>query len=100
MARTTYYFEQDADGNFKAVERRPERTEVNAPHVIPDSMDALKHHGDGKIYTSKRKFAKTTRALDLVEYGNEMPPGPKPYTGEGVKQDIIEAVNYLESKSA
>lgn len=49
-----------------------------APHVISDNMDPLKHHATGEIMTSKRAFARTTRAMGCVELGNEPIQARKP----------------------
>lgn len=40
-------------------------------YVIRDEMDPVRHPADGKIYTSKRAFRKTTRAAGCEEVGNE-----------------------------
>lgn len=42
-----------------------------ATYVISDTMDATLHHCDGKMYTSKAQYRKTTRAHGCVEFGNE-----------------------------
>lgn len=52
------------------IEFRKEDKIVNAPNVIQDSMDALKHHGDGRMYDSKSNFRKTTKRLGFEERGD------------------------------
>lgn len=42
-----------------------------APHIISDHMQPLKHHGSGKIIDSKSSFRKETKALGCIEIGNE-----------------------------
>ena len=39
--------------------------------VISDSMEPLKHHGSGRTIDSKSRFRAETRALGLIEIGNE-----------------------------
>ena len=43
----------------------------SAPNVISDNMDPLKHHGTGRIISSKREFSRETRQAGMVEIGNE-----------------------------
>ena len=43
----------------------------SAPNVISDNMESLKHHATGRMISSKRAFAKETRAAGCVEIGNE-----------------------------
>jgi len=42
-----------------------------APSVIGDEMDSLRHMADGQYYTSKAKFRQATRDAGCVEIGNE-----------------------------
>ena len=49
-----------------------------APHVISDNMEPLKHHGTGRIISSKREFSKETRQAGMVELGNEPIRARKP----------------------
>ena len=42
-----------------------------APMVISDHMEPLKHHGTGRVLDSKSEFRKDTRAVGAVEIGNE-----------------------------
>ena len=70
-----------------------------APAIIPDELGALRHHGDGKIYTSKRAFSAATRALGLVEYGTEDPAKYyKPERPKGIKEDILRTYHELRSR--
>lgn len=43
----------------------------NAPNVISDAMDPIKHMGTGQLIDSKAKFRTDTRASGCVEIGNE-----------------------------
>ena len=51
--------------------------EADAPNVIRDEMDSLRHMADGKHYTSKAKFRQATRDAGCVEIGNEAVIKPK-----------------------
>lgn len=42
-----------------------------APQIISDNMEPLKHHGTGRIISSKREFSKETRGAGMVELGND-----------------------------
>lgn len=39
--------------------------------VISDTMPETKHHGTGRVHTSKAKFRADTRAIGATEIGNE-----------------------------
>jgi hypothetical protein len=54
------------------------RSNLNAPHVITDTMPPTEQV-DGKFYESKRAFRAVGRALGLTEVGNEKPK-PKQFT--------------------
>lgn len=43
----------------------------SAPYVISDGMEPTKHHGTGRMISSKRAFSAETRAAGMVELGNE-----------------------------
>lgn len=60
--------------NGKLVDKRfaePLHSGGPATHVISDTMDALQHMADGKMYTSKAKFRAATKAAGCIELGNE-----------------------------
>ncbi len=60
--------------NGRVVDKRrakPKFSASDATQVISDTMDALQHHADGKMYDSKQKFRETTRAYGYIEYGSE-----------------------------
>jgi hypothetical protein len=42
-----------------------------APNVISDNIEPLKHHATGRLISSKRAFSKETRAAGCIELGNE-----------------------------
>lgn len=73
------------------------RSSLSAPMVQSDSMDALMHHGTGKIMDSKSAFRKKTKELGLVEFGNEPPKPAKPkrLSKEDRKKDIARAITQL-----
>ena len=49
----------------------PKHETSNAPHVISDTMEPVKHHATGAIIDSKARFRADTRASGCVEIGNE-----------------------------
>lgn len=48
---------------------KPKR--VDAPAVYQDSMDAIEHPADGRMYDSKSAFRRVTKEHGLEERGNE-----------------------------
>lgn len=70
-----------------------------APYVISDNMEPLKHHGTGKIISSKRAFSKETRAAGMIELGNEPIKARKPIPldkrqrREDIKRTVYELRN-------
>jgi len=51
--------------------KNPENSSSDAPYVIRDEMEPLRHMADGRTYSSKRKFRDATKAAGCVEIGNE-----------------------------
>lgn len=47
------------------------RASSNAPYVISDTMDAVKHMGTGQMIDSKSGHRAATKASGCVEIGNE-----------------------------
>lgn len=45
-----------------------QRQNPKAPYIRCDTMEPLKHQGDGKVYDSKSAFDATSKALGLVEW--------------------------------
>lgn len=64
--RTTYVIR---NGEF--VEKPS--TYTDAPQIITDEMPPTRHMGNGKYYTSKKKFRQATKEAGCVEIGNESP---------------------------
>ena len=79
--RTTYIFHQDASGKYRPIEVSKLTSENKAPGIICDSMQALEHPCDGRIYDSKSLFRRVTKAYGMEEKGNdgryEKPREPK-----------------------
>lgn len=67
--------------------------------VISDSMEPTKHHGTGRMISSKRAFSQETRRAGMVELGNEKikPRAPIPLDRgqrrEAIKRSIYELRN-------
>lgn len=92
MARATYVLR---DG--KLVEKRyaPPLRQV---HVIRDEMAETRHMADGKLYTSKSKFRRATRAAGCVEVGNEaLKPQTVEMSREERARDIRTAWEQIEA---
>lgn len=83
---------------------KAEQIITEAPHVIGDEMDPLRHMGDGKMYSSKRKFRDATKAAGCVEIGNENPvvrQRPKlELDRRQRREDIRRAINDLRDGRA
>lgn len=45
----------------------------SAPAVISDTMNALRHHGTGRVTESKSQFRRMTKASGCIETGNSLP---------------------------
>lgn len=75
------------------------RNSDRAPYVISDTMEPTKHHGTGRMISSKRAFSRETRAAGMVEIGNEPIRPRKPVLldkrerREAVKQAIYQLRN-------
>ncbi len=75
----------------------PKRSSLPAPMVQSDTMDAVMHHGCGKVMDSKSAFRKKTKELGLVEFGDQKPTRAKPkkLSKEERKKDIAQAITQL-----
>ena len=72
---------------------------TSAPYVISDSMDAIKHHGTGRVIDSKAKFRADTKASGCVEIGNEQvrPRQPIKLDKRQRREDIKRTIYNLRS---
>lgn len=62
----------DVKKDFISIEEwRAARQKVSSAAIISDSMEALPHPCDGKIYDSKSTFRKVTKAHGCEETGND-----------------------------
>lgn len=77
-------------------------------YVIGDVMEPIKHPGSGRVYDSKARFRADTRALGLVEVGND-PAGKRDIGHHGrmangwgnqasVANDVKRAIQELRSR--
>lgn len=73
-------------------------------YVISDTMEPLKHHGTGRMISSKRAFSAETRAAGMVELGNEPIRARKPIPldrrqrRDDIKRSIYELRNGIRSE--
>lgn len=90
--------------NGKIVERgSTDDTGYSAPWVtavISDTMDQVKHHGSGRIFDSKSRFRAETRAMGMVEIGNEKikPRQPVKLDKRQRREDIKRAIYELRNR--
>lgn len=70
-----------------------------APNVISDNMEPTKHHGTGRMISSKRAFSKETRQAGMVEIGNEpiRMRKPVPLDRSARRDAIRQAIHQLKS---
>lgn len=66
----------------------------DGPMVISDTMRAMVHPCNGKIYDSKSLFRAETRARGLVEVGNEVQRDTRKFD-HVTKADIAQAIREL-----
>lgn len=64
------------------------------PQVISDTMPAMVHPSNGKMYDSKSRFRAETRARGLVEVGNETMRDTRKFDYV-TKADIAQAIREL-----
>jgi hypothetical protein len=62
-------------------------------------MEPLKHHGTGRVISSKREFSKETRQAGMVELGNEpiRPRKPIPLDRGQRREAIRETIYKLRN---
>lgn len=77
---------------------RPEpdrRSPLGVPMVISDQMEPTKHHGTGRMISSKRAFSAETRRAGMIELGNETIKPRKPIKlDKGQRKDAIRRSIY------
>ena len=102
---TTYVYRPDAKDadEFGMVEKSPENNSSDAPYIISDEMQPLRHMADGKMYSSKHKFREATKAAGCVEIGNEDVTRPRKKVTLDRRQrreDIRRAISDLKEGRA
>lgn len=93
MARETYVMR-----NGRLVPKRevdPLNTPSSAPQVISDTMTAMVHPSNGKMYDSKSRFRDETRARGCVEVGNDVRAPRRQIDLPPVRDDIRRAISDL-----
>ena len=80
---------------------RSERSDLPAPRVISDAMDAVRCMADGKMYESKSAMRATHAARGLIEVGNDIPATLKhatqaPERPKITKADVAAAVQKVK----
>jgi len=72
-----------------------------APSVIRDEMDPLRHMATGRYHTSKAKFREDTKASGCVEIGNDpaitRPRKPVPLDRGKRREDIKRTIYELRN---
>lgn len=83
----------DCRGHFGSVIAR---SELHAPMLIRDCMDATLNPADGKRYTSKREYYRAVRRAGCEIVGNEnMAKHIKPKDLSDPTPDIIDAIKKV-----
>jgi hypothetical protein len=73
----------------------PARSGLPCPMIISDQMDETEHPCDGKLYTSKRAFRRTTKENGCIEIGNDparFKTPKRPDDSKGIEQAIDKAL--------
>ena len=71
------------------------RSDLGLPYVVSDSMEPLRHHGTGRMISSKREFSRETRRAGMVELGNESIKPRKPIRlDKGQRKEAIRKSIY------
>ena len=68
---------------------------AEAFHVISDGISDTWHPGNGKTYDSKSQFRRATKALGMVELGNEKQTDRRDFSSGDLKRDIGEAIQKV-----
>ena len=94
MAKGEKWVCRQVNGEFQMIPVGEAPVGEGAHAVHTDTMDALTHPCDGKVYDSKSEFRRVTKAHGCVEVGNEWKdkrfhPGNK--LPPGRKETLIEA---------
>lgn len=95
MTRATYVMR---NGELVEKSKAEPLHSSNVPHVISDTMPAMRHPITGKLMDSKSSFRAITRAHGCVEVGNETMRDTRRLTGmdsETRKADIARAIQQL-----
>lgn len=69
---------------------------IDAPAVVQDSMDAIEHPADGRLYDSKSAFRRVTKEHGLEERGGEARVAP----GTPYRQGMSDADYERSAKEA
>lgn len=71
------------------------RTSSEAPYVISDTMDPLRHMGTGKMIDSKSRFRADTKASGCIETGDQPLRPRKPIIlDKGQRREAIARAIY------
>ncbi len=92
--RRFYYWDEVTQ---KFTEARPREASPKV-HIIQDSMNALAHPCDGRIYDSKSVFRQVTRAHGAVELGNDRITPRQDDSHRTIKNDILRAFEECSRK--
>ena len=77
------------------------RSDIAAPMVISDSMDALRHPATGLYSDSKSSFRRMTKAAGCVEIGDQAPTENRPpdtLASKEAKADRVSAIKQAMGK--
>lgn len=74
------------------------RSDLPAPMIIRDGMDATMNHADGRRYDSKRAFERAVKAQGCEIVGNEKLTERPMWTPPSSGPDIKRAIEELKSR--
>lgn len=98
MPRKVYVWQKGEKGKRGKFVLKRDAVQKLTPgiYIQQDSMPATWHPGDNRTYESKSAFRRATKALGLIELGNEPLPQPERAELPDPEMEIKEAWDAIE----
>lgn len=79
---------------------RKKRSELPAPFIRADGMDAIMNHANGLMYDSRSAYERGVKDAGCVIVGDDkLTPSPRPVLSDReLKQDIKTAIDQVEAR--
>ena len=79
---------------------RKKRSELPAPFIRSDGMDAIMNHANGLMYDSRSAYERGVKDAGCVIVGDDkLTPSPRPVLSDReLKQDIKTAIDQVEAR--